>query len=110
MVREIYDSNHLDEILASHKAILLYFYNNHCAPCISLRPKVTELVGENFPRMEVLMINAIDHPDITARHSVFSYPVLLLYFDHKEFRRYTNYVSIKQLKDTIGKYYDLLYG
>ena len=37
------------QLIENEQALLLYFYNDDCAPCLSLRPKVLELVKKSFP-------------------------------------------------------------
>ena len=62
---------------------LVYFYSDLCAPCVSLRPKIRELVEEKFPRIELLMVNAVEKPGLSAGFQVFTFPVLILFFEGK---------------------------
>jgi thioredoxin-like negative regulator of GroEL len=100
----------IQSILASKPAVLLYFYSDNCAPCISLRPKVEELLKADFPEMELLLVNSEKHPDITAQFGVFANPTLLLYFDGHEHQRLSKYVGVAQLKEAISRPYSLLLG
>jgi hypothetical protein len=39
--------------IEKEKARLVYFYNDDCAPCISFRPKVKDLMVNSFPEMKL---------------------------------------------------------
>jgi thioredoxin 1 len=90
------------------KALMIYFYNNDCAPCISLRPKI-ELLMANFPKMKLNWINSKTHPEVTAAYSVFSNPTILLFFEGKEYRRFSKFVSMIELEEVIRRYYNILF-
>ena len=100
---------HLQQRISQVPAILLYFYNDQCAPCIALRPKVIELMEHTFPKIELQMINASGSPDITSAYGVFSSPVILVFFDGKEVFRGSKYISTDELENKIARYYSLLF-
>jgi len=99
----------LDDIIEQEEAVIIYFYNDNCAPCISLRPKVQKMVSEEFPKINFYLINSEKHPELTAHHSVFANPTLLVFFDGKEFIRKSKYVSIPELSQSIQRVYDLMF-
>ncbi len=94
--------------IENNLAVLVYFYNESCAPCISLRPKVIEMVHENFPKLTLIFINSI-HSEITSVYGVFENPSLLVFFENKEYIRASKYISINQLQQNIERYYSLLF-
>jgi len=108
-LNEIETVEQAEELIRENAAALLYFYNDNCAPCLSLRPKVAELVNEHYPKLKMHLVNSEKHPEIAARFNSFSNPTLLLYFDGKEHRRLSKYISISQLSDEIKKPYFLLF-
>lgn len=98
----------LQKEIEQSAAILVYFYSDRCAPCISLRPKVEKLLQNSFPEMKLTYIDSEKQPEIAAQHSVFANPTLLLFFDGHEHHRLSKYVSISQLSEIIGRPYHLL--
>ena len=92
------------------KALLVYFFNDSCAPCLALRPKVKELLEKDFPGMDMIMVNAVENPGLPASMGVFSSPTVLLFFDGKETVRKSKFVSIPELKKAIDRYYQLLFN
>lgn len=91
------------------KALMLYFYNDDCAPCISLRPKVENLMVHSLPKMKLIFINSKANPEIPASFGIFSNPTILLFFEGKEYRRFSKYISIHELQQAIERYYHLLF-
>jgi thioredoxin-like negative regulator of GroEL len=100
----------LDRMINSTDALLVYFFSDHCPPCISLRPKVGQLMAEEFPKMELVLVNSELYPELAASHQVFSLPVIMIFFEGKEFLRFSKYVSLSELKESIGRIYQLYYS
>jgi len=98
-----------EELLKKETAVLLYFFSDSCAPCISLRPKVIELVNSSFPKMKLVFINSATNPMVPAHFSVFANPTLLIFFEGKEYNRLSKYVSISQLEEVIERPYSMIF-
>lgn len=96
-------------ILAENPAVLIYFYNDDCAPCISLRPKVENLIDKVFPKMDMVWVNSKLSPKIPANFGVFANPTIILFFDGKETRRFSKYISVSELEESVSRYYSLLF-
>ena len=90
-------------------AVLLYLYSDRCSPCVSLRPKVMELIREAFPKVSLYFINSEKHPEIAAAYNSFSNPTLILFFDGREYRRMSKYISIPQLAGEIERPYQMIF-
>ncbi|MBK7171716.1 MAG: thioredoxin family protein [Bacteroidales bacterium] len=101
--------NSIANEVAENPAIMLYFFNDNCPPCLALRPKVENLVNEVFPKMKLIFINAAAHPELAAGYSIFGAPTLLVYFDGKEVFRESKYVSVDSMKERIERYYHLIF-
>ena len=99
----------IEELIADLPSVLLYFYSDNCAPCLSLRPKVADLVFDRFPNVRLGLINGEKDPLITASFRVFAFPTLILFFEGKEHYRGSKYLAIPQLAETINKPYTLLF-
>lgn len=91
------------------KALLVYFFNDNCAPCISLRPKVEHLMANSFPKINLIFVNSQSESEIPAAFGVFANPAILLFFEGKEYRRFSKYVSLIELEEVIKRYYYLLF-
>lgn len=95
--------------LHEQEAVLVYFFSNHCAPCLSLRPKVEQLIKTEFPRMQLVFIDAEAELGISASYQVFASPTIILFFDGKETKRYSKFISMTELEQSIGRYYKMIF-
>lgn len=103
------DINQVIERTQQTPGLILYFYNDHCPPCQILRPKIEELVEQQFPKMELWYVDSENHPEIPAHFNIFAHPTILIYFDGKEFLRESKYVSVPELGQQMNRYYQLIF-
>jgi len=101
--------NELIQVVNQKTAVIVYFYNDDCPPCISLRPKVENLIINTFQKIKLIWVNSKKHPEIPANYNVFANPTILVFFEGKEFRRFSKYVSVIELEHAIERYYRLIY-
>jgi thiol-disulfide isomerase/thioredoxin len=101
--------NEIQKIIAAKPAVMIYFYNDNCAPCKVLRPKVQEMVENDFPNIEFRLINAEKYPSTTAQFGVFSSPAILVFFETKEYIRESKNISISELHDKIERIYTMVF-
>ncbi len=106
---ETNSNNEIAQLVENESAVLVYFYNNNCAPCISLRPKVEALVSSSFPLMKLVFVNSEENPAIPASYNVFSNPTLIIFLEGKEYRRDSKYISIPQLSEAIERPYNMIF-
>jgi len=100
----------LQQQLENESGLIIYFYSDKCAPCISLRPKISQMVEDNFPEMKLTFINSENHPEVTGNFGVFANPTLIVFFEGKEFRRYSKYISINELGGDIERVYNMVFS
>lgn len=108
-MKEREELNIVQKDIDQQQAAMLYFYSDRCAPCISLRPKVIAMIKEEFPKIELLFVNAEKHPEIPAHYGVFANPTIILFIDGREYFRYSKYISENQLSSQIGRLYSLAF-
>lgn len=109
MEKELHSIDQAQKLIEQQPAVMLYFYNDHCAPCISLRPKIIELINNHYPKIKLRFIDSEKHPELSSSFGVYENPVLILFFDGRETYRGSKYISIKNLDETIQRPYKLLF-
>lgn len=97
------------QFIENEKAVLLYFYSDQCAPCVSLRPRVAALITGEFPEMKLELIDSVANPAVAAHFGVFANPTILIFFEGHEQARLSKYVSVSQLKEVVERPYHLLF-
>jgi thioredoxin-like negative regulator of GroEL len=106
------DLHHLPTLIdhVQHAAAyMIYFYSDRCAPCVSLRPKIREMINQDFSKVTLTFVNSEFHPDIAAHYGVFANPAIIVFFEGREYRRYSKYISVSQLSDEIERVYRMLF-
>lgn len=109
MYNELNTSEVLEKVIAGNTAVMVYFYSDKCAPCVSLRPKVLELVEKKFSKMKLVFVNSAKNPIIPAKYNAFSSPTLIVFFEGKEYRRESKYISMPQLAEVIARPYNMIF-
>jgi thioredoxin 1 len=99
----------LQTIISENQAIMLYFYNDNCAPCKVLRPKIQQMVQDYFPNLPVQLINNEFEPAASAHYVIFASPTLLVFFEGKEYIRESKNISISELHNKIERIYSMIF-
>ncbi|WP_432358963.1 thioredoxin family protein [Sporosarcina sp. UB5] len=83
------------DISANEQRLLLFVKTDHCSVCEGLYPQVAELMEEYpFPFYKV---NAAQVPEMAGQLSLFTAPVVLLFYKGKETARFARFVQMDQL-------------
>ena len=103
----------LDEMikLKEEESILLgYFSTDTCNVCKVLKPKVAELIENEFPEIKLVYIKSDVFPEIAAQFQVFVAPTILVFFEGKEFIRRSRNIGIDELRREISRPYSILFS
>jgi thioredoxin 1 len=109
-MESIYKLPELEEIISQEKGVLIYFSTDSCSVCKVLKPKVEELLLDQFPQMAVRYVNTELSPLISGQFRVFTIPTLLIFFEGKEQVRFSRNISLHQLEDSLSRPYSLVFG
>jgi thioredoxin-like negative regulator of GroEL len=102
----------IDEIqhALNHEGIsVLYLYSDLCAPCQALRPKVEQLLREDFPKIQLLYADAQHAPELRAEFGVYALPAILGFADGKEFFRAGSGIGTQELREKLARPYSIYY-
>lgn len=108
MFTEVTSSDHFDR-LKGGAAALAYFSAETCSACHALKPKVEEMIVEQFPKMKLAHIQSDKLPEIAAKNRVFTAPTVLIFFEGREYIRKSRSFGIVELKQEIDRFYKLLF-
>jgi thiol-disulfide isomerase/thioredoxin len=92
-----------DKILDDNPLVLAYFSGENCSVCNTLRPKVEMLVEQQFPSVKYIEIKSEQAPYITAKYSVFSIPVIMLFVEGRDYIREARNISLDELSKKMDK-------
>jgi thioredoxin-like negative regulator of GroEL len=102
-------SAEFEKILQGNPAVLIYFYQDSCGVCKILFPKVKTLLEQDFPKMEILVFEAVQNRELAAQLRMLSVPGIMIFFEGKEFFRSSGMVTTGELKAKIGRLYEMFF-
>ncbi len=109
-MKAIESYEHLVQLVAQEKALMLYFSTPTCGVCKSIKPKVKQLVADDFPEMALYYVDTEAIPEARGQLSIFSVPAILVFFEGKELIREARNFGIMDLGRKIDRFYALLFG
>ncbi len=107
---QLYTLDEIEAAITTNAASLLYFSTETCNVCKVLRPKISELIRNEFPLFKLYYINIELSPVLAGQFRIFSIPTVLVYFDGKEFFRKSRNIHTGELAGDIGRPYSLLFN
>ena len=85
------------------KIDLLYFTGKTCGVCKVLKPKLLEAVQENFPKVDIRVVDVEEEIEFTGQSMVFTLPVVILKADDKEMYRFARSFSVYEVLDKLKR-------
>lgn len=106
---ELIDSNKMiQELIDKNEMLLIYFGSNNCNVCVALKPKLEKLF-KNYEKIKIINVDVEKSVDISAQHSIFTIPAVLVFINGKEIIREARFISIGDLSDKVSRYYGMLF-
>ena len=109
MTPESLSPEEFQQRLAASPALLAYFSAPGCNVCVSLQPKIWELLEAEFPRMDKVYVDTSSSRELAAQQQVFAVPTLIGYFDGREFIRKGRSMGLGELRGELVRPYGLLF-
>jgi thioredoxin-like negative regulator of GroEL len=83
-------------IAKGERALLLFVKTDNCSVCDGLYPQV-EALEADFPT-PFYKVNVAEVPEIAGQLTLFTAPVVLLFYEGKEYVRFARFVQMEELK------------
>lgn len=87
---------------------VLYFTGPNCSVCKALKPKIKQLISNEFPSIALSFINVEEKPETAAQHMVFTLPVIIISVDSKEYYRFARSFSVSDVADKLSRLQELI--
>ncbi|HKJ41300.1 MAG TPA: thioredoxin family protein [Sunxiuqinia sp.] len=110
MFKTITTIEEYNKLVDEELAMLVYFSTNECNVCKVLKPKVGEMILENFPEIKLCYVNLNNSPEIAAQQRIFTAPTLQVIFDRREFIRKSRNFGLDELKSEVSRPYQLMFS
>ncbi|MBI9072188.1 MAG: thioredoxin family protein [Melioribacteraceae bacterium] len=99
----------LENKIEKSEAVCVYFGSDECGVCKVVRPKVKELLKENFSKIDFVYIDIQEMPGVSSQFSIHTVPVLIIFFESKEFIRKIRNISLVELEKEINRPYGMMF-
>ena len=109
MFIEIKSLDEFNQMKQEEPALLAYFSTDACNVCKVLKPKVAELVQNEFPQLKMAYVKSDVLPDVAGQHQVFAAPTILVFFDGRETIRKSRSIGLDELRREINRPYSLIF-
>lgn len=90
-------------------ALLLYFTSPDCNVCKTLIPRVRDMIASEFPLLKLHVVDIASNKEMAGKYHIFTVPVILVFFEGREFFRKVRNFSISELKKEIDRPYQLFF-
>lgn len=110
MFTEIQSLEEFNRLKQEEPALLGYFSTETCNVCKVLKPKVAELIQEEFPKVKLAYVKSDILPDVAGQHQVFAAPTILVFFDGRETNRKSRNIGIDELRREISRPYSMIFS
>lgn len=93
----------LNSVFKNEGISVAYFSTAACNVCKVLRPKIENILKSDFPKVSFHFIDSELSPDIAAEHMVFSAPVVIIFAEGKETKRYAKNLSLDEFVNDLKR-------
>lgn len=98
-----------ESIIENQLGVLAYFSHDKCSVCKTLKPKIDEYFSEHFPKIERIYVNTEELPNLVGKYSVFTVPVILVFFEGKETYRKARSIGVQELAELVERPYSIIF-
>lgn len=94
----------LDQLINSHKVVLVDFWAPWCGPCRIMSPVLDQLADEVKNEAVIAKVNVDENPVSAIRHQIQGIPALKLFADGREVTSLVGIQPLSKLKAAIMQY------
>ncbi len=100
----------LDGFIKSSPVTVIYYSTPDCNVCKVLKPKLKELLDEDFPEVEFGYVDLNNAREIAGQNTIFSVPTIIFYFEGSESFRESRNINLPALREKLTRPYEIFFG
>ena len=109
-MKTLVELEELEQLINQQPGLVVLFGGEHCGVCQVIKPKLETMLAERYPLLQVVYIDCQQSQSLCAQKSVFSLPVVQVYFDRQRFIEKARSFSLAALLDEIQRPYELFFS
>lgn len=94
--------DHLKQLMAEEKQVILYFSSSDCNVCHAVFPKMMTLVN-SYP-IKVVKIDIHKHIEIAGQLMVFTVPTILMIYEGREVLRESRFIDFQKVERMLNSF------
>lgn len=108
MQTDLFTPADFQSFVSSNRAAAIYFSTPDCNVCKVLKPKLIEMLAQNFPLINFSYVDCEKSKELAAQQSIFSVPTILFFFEGKEYIRKARFVNLDELQSELERIFLLI--
>ena len=100
----------LEALKQSEDALLILFGGKECNVCHSIKPKLIELMAENYPKVKLVYVDCHVVTEICSQNGVFTLPTLQVFFTGQRFIEEVRSFSLQKVMQDIDRPYSMVFS
>lgn len=92
----------IEKFVETNELAFIFISKPNCSVCESLLPQI-ERVMEQYPSIKTALINTEVVPEVAGHFNIFTVPVLILFYQGKEYLREARIVPIQPFNEKIRR-------
>jgi thiol-disulfide isomerase/thioredoxin len=98
-----------ENFVKENPGAVIYFSTPTCNVCKVLKPKLKEILKEDFPEMKFAYVDCEAARELAAQHQVFAVPTIQFLFEGREFIRKSRNINLPSLYDELSRPYSMMF-
>ena len=107
--QDIKNIDEFNSILEKEDGVLICFSHEQCNVCKVLKPKIAEMLTEDFPKMKMFYADTVKAPEIAGQNGIFTVPSIVCFFGGKETFRKSRNIGVDELGQQISRPYNMVF-
>lgn len=108
-LQDIKNIDEFNSVLEKEDGVLVYFSHEQCNVCKVLKPKIKEMIDENFPKMKMFYADTVKSPEVAGQCGIFTVPSIVSFFGGKETFRRSRNIGVDELARQIERPYNMVF-
>jgi len=100
----------LESLKQSQDALLILFGGKDCNVCHSIKPKLIDLMAENYPKVMLVYVDCHVVTDVCSQNGVFTLPTLQVFFTGQRFIEEVRSFSLHKVMQDIERPYSMVFS
>ncbi|MBL1270877.1 MAG: thioredoxin family protein [Oceanospirillales bacterium] len=97
----------LAELVGTSSAVLVLYGGETCGVCQAVKPQLERLARDEFPELVLAYVDCQASASVCAARSIFSLPVIHLWFQGQRFAEFARVFSIGDVRTALERPYRL---